>query len=103
MSLVSVKSLQSLPPGSDTRPAQVRVRLKIPKHYRNDPILSTLVNQHQITINILSALLAVDTSEGGWFDLEMQGTQGQLAAAILHINDLGVELWGDVPSDELGW
>jgi ABC-type methionine transport system ATPase subunit len=56
MSLVSVKSLQSLSSRSDTRPAQVRVRLKIPKHYRNDPILSTLVNQHQITINILSAL-----------------------------------------------
>ena len=56
MSLVSVKSLQSLSSGSDTRPAQVRVRLKIPNHYRNDPILSTLVNQHQITINILSAL-----------------------------------------------
>ena len=56
MSLVSVKSLQSLSSGSDTRPAQVRVRLKIPKHYRNDPILSTLVNQHQITIVILSAL-----------------------------------------------
>jgi hypothetical protein len=48
-------------------------------------------------------LLAADSSEGGWFDLEMQGTQGQLAAAILHINDLGVELWGDVSSDELGW
>jgi len=99
----SIQRLQTLQQAGDHRPTQLRLQLKIPHHYRNDPILSTLAHQYQLHINILTALLAANAGESGWFDLELQGAPAHLTDALLHINDLGIEVLTREVEEDWNW
>ena len=84
----------------DKRPTQTRIRLRIPKEYHQEPILSRLISQHGLTVNFNAALLATKTTEDGWFDLELQGTQTQIQSALIYLHDLDVEIWSNSASPE---
>jgi hypothetical protein len=48
-----------------------------------------------LTVNIGAALLGAGQRDDGWFDLNLQGTGDQIYSALIHLNDLGVEIWQD--------
>lgn len=84
-----------------TRFTQRRVRLRIPKHFHQEPIISQLVSTYQVTVNIVAAVLGANANGDGWFDLELRGTSEHVDQAFSYINDLGLEVWRD--SDQDGW
>jgi ABC-type methionine transport system ATPase subunit len=82
-------------PEQKQRRRDTRIRLRIPKQYHQEPIISDLITQYHLTVNIGAALLGAGQRDDGWFDLNLQGTGDQIYSALIHLNDLGVEIWQD--------
>lgn len=88
----------------DTRPTQTRIRIRIPKKYHSEPIISRLVSDHNLTVNFNAALLAANDSDDGWFDLDLQGTQPQIRSAFIYLAELDVEIWSkSTDPEEENW
>jgi hypothetical protein len=47
--------------------------VRIPKRYQQEPVISNLISDHGLTVNISAALLSANAREDGWFDLQLQG------------------------------
>ncbi len=97
------KSAPSTTGHEDNRPTKMRVRIRIPKEYQEDPIISRLVSHHGVTVNIAAALLGANARDDGWFDLELSGSTRQLQSALTYLNELDLELWGKSDSEQDGW
>ncbi len=54
--------------------ANKRIRLRIPKDYHQEPVISRLVSDYGLIVNITAAILGANAVGDGWFDLELQGT-----------------------------
>ncbi|MEG4229312.1 NIL domain-containing protein [Microcoleus sp. N9_B2] len=80
---------------ADSRQTQTRIRIRIPKEYHQEPVISNLISEQGLTVNFNAALLGVKTSDDGWFDLELIGTSQQIESALIYLNDLDVEIWSN--------
>jgi len=79
----------------DTRQTQTRIRIRVPKEYHQEPVISNLISEYGLTVNFNAALLGVKTLADGWFDLELNGTAKQIESALFYLNDLDVEIWSN--------
>jgi NIL domain len=77
----------------DPRPTQTRIRICIPKQYRSEPVISRLISQHHLTVNVNAALLDANARDDGWFDLELIGTGRQIQSALIYLAELDIEIW----------
>jgi ABC-type methionine transport system ATPase subunit len=88
----------------DSRPTQTRIRIRVPKEYHQEPVISNLISEYGLTVNFNAALLGVKTLDDGWFDLELNGTSQQIESALIYLNDLDVEIWSNSNKpDEETW
>lgn len=85
------------------RPTQTRIRLRIPKQYNDEPVISRLVSHHGVTVNISAALLGPNGRDDGWFDLELRGTNRQIQSALIYLDEMDLEIWGESNQEEDGW
>jgi len=85
----------------DNRHTQRRIRIRIPKQYHHDPVISRLVSDYHLTVNIQAAVLGANAIGDGWFDLELQGTIGAMESAMTYLNELDLEVWQGNEID--GW
>ncbi|MDZ8184409.1 MAG: NIL domain-containing protein [Nostoc sp. ChiSLP02] len=77
-----------------------RIRVRIPKNYHQEPVISRLVSDYGLTVNITAAILGANAVGDGWFDLELKGTQAQIQSGLAYLHDLKLEVWDDSkPSD----
>jgi ABC-type methionine transport system ATPase subunit len=88
----------------DTRQTKTRIRIRVPKEYHQEPVISRLISECGLTVNFNAALLGVKTLDDGWFDLELNGTTQQIESALIYLNDLDVEIWSNSANlDEETW
>ncbi|AFY81451.1 NIL domain-containing protein [Oscillatoria acuminata] len=88
----------------DSRPTHLRIRIRIPKEYQEEPIISRLISDHELTVNLNAALLASNIKNDGWFDLDLRGKKCQIDSAMIYLNDLDVEIWSkSTDPDEENW
>ncbi|PSB25046.1 NIL domain-containing protein [Stenomitos frigidus] len=88
----------------DRRPTQTRIRIRIPKNYQDEPVISRLTSHYGLTVNITAALLGANARDDGWFDLELRGTSEQIRSALLYFNELDLEIWKENTEDQSdGW
>jgi ABC-type methionine transport system ATPase subunit len=80
----------------NNRPTQTRIRIRIPKGYHEEPVISRLVSQYGVTVNIAAALLSANAREDGWFDLELRGTNLQIQSALTYLDELDLEVWNEL-------
>ena len=85
----------------DNRVTQRRIRIRIPKQYHREPVISRLVSHYNLTVNITAAILGANASGDGWFDLELQGTQPNIESALTYLDELDLEVWNEAEPD--GW
>jgi len=78
---------------ADNRQTQLRIRIKIPQKYHQEPVISKLISDHELTVNLNAALLGANASNDGWFDLDLQGTTPQIQSALIYLAELDVEIW----------
>lgn len=64
----------------------------ISKNYRYSPVIAGLVSLG-LTVNIVGALLNIDTKDDGWFDLEIWGNPQQIVFGLRYLKQLGLQIW----------
>lgn len=74
-------------------PNPVSIRLRIPKSYHRQPIISRLISRYSLTVNIAAALLGPKVQDDGWFDLELQGNPQQIQKGLAYLQVLDVEVF----------
>lgn len=79
---------------SKTSVTQVRVRLKIPAHYQNSPLISKLILNYGLIVNITGATLGEGNDGYGLFDLELKGPVDQIGQGLTFLASLGVTITG---------
>lgn len=99
MAILSISEFSS-PSG---RPTTTRIKVRIPKQLREEPVISHLISQHKLTVNIAAALLSSNGRDDGWFDLELRGTTQQIQNALIYLNELDLEMWSQLHAEEDGW
>ena len=72
-----------------------RIRLRIPQEYHQEPVISRLVSDYGLTVNISAAILGSNAIGDGWFDLDLQGTPAQIDSALVYLNDLDLQIWDE--------
>jgi ABC-type methionine transport system ATPase subunit len=77
----------------DNRVTQKRIRVRIPQQYHGDPVISRLVSEYNLTVNITAAILGANANGDGWFDLEVQGKNAEIENALFYLNELDLEIW----------
>lgn len=88
----------------DVRPTQTRVRIRVPKEYHQEPVISRLISEYGLMVNVNAALLGVNSADDGWFDLDLHGTASQIESALTYLNDLDVQIWNNsLAPDEETW
>ncbi|HEY9862726.1 MAG TPA: NIL domain-containing protein [Candidatus Obscuribacterales bacterium] len=80
-----------------------RIRVRIPKEYHQEPVISRLASNYGLQVNIIGAILGQNAKEDGWFDLLLKGTPQQIDSALIYLSDLDVEIWRDSKSEVDGW
>ncbi len=85
----------------DTRSTQKRIRIRIPKHYHQEPVISRLISDYSLTVTITAAILGANANGDGWFDLNLQGSNAQIENAMTYLTELDLEVWNDAETD--GW
>ncbi len=98
-----VESLKSTAELGTNRPIQTRIKIRIPKAFHEEPVISRLVSHHGVTVNITAALLGANARDDGWFDLELRGTNHQIQSALTYLNELDLEIWSQSTAEEDGW
>lgn len=87
----------------DNRPTKTRIKIRIPKNFHEEPVISRLVSDHGVTVNIAGALLGANARDDGWFDLELLGTKTQIQSALIYLDELNLEIWSQSNPEEDGW
>lgn len=90
------ESLELTPPDSTPENNPIiltRIRIRISKKYHQEPVISRLVSDYGLTVNIAAALLGANARDDGWFHLQLQGTSQQISSALIYLNDLDLEVW----------
>ncbi len=85
----------------DNRIAQKRIRIRIPKQYHREPVISKLISDYNLNVNITAALLGANGNGDGWFDLELQGQNTRIQDALIYLKELDLEIWTESETD--GW
>ncbi len=88
---------------SDHRVTQTRIRLRIPKTYHQEPVISRLVSHYGVIVNITAAILGANARDDGWFDLELRGRVPQINSALTYLDELDLEVWNSPDSEDDGW
>lgn len=85
------------------RPTHKRIRVRIPKEYNDEPVISRLVSHYGVTVNITAAFLGANARDDGWFDLDLRGTNPQIQSALTYLNEMDLEMWNESNQETDGW
>ncbi|MFN6563151.1 MAG: NIL domain-containing protein [Nostoc sp. ChiSLP01] len=85
---------------SDNTTTNKRIRLRIPKDYHQEPVISRLVSDYNLTVNITAAILGANAVGDGWFDLELKGTEAQIQSGLAYLHDLELEVWDETKTSD---
>ncbi|BAU11834.1 hypothetical protein LEP3755_23370 [Leptolyngbya sp. NIES-3755] len=80
---------------------RIRLRLEIPASSYQDPILSRLVSDFKLVVNITAAQLH-QTLES-YCDVELQGTPQQINQGLSYLRSINVRLTGKPNAAEDDW
>jgi ABC-type methionine transport system ATPase subunit len=86
-------SVTTLGNSENIRLNKTNITMRVPTSYHQEPIISHLVSDHGVTVNITSALLGENAKQDGWFNLELQGSERQIQSAMIYLEELDLEVW----------
>ena len=83
-------------------PMRIRLKILISEKFDNEPVLSRLILDYGLTVNITGANFRQDRSNG-WFDLELRGGVLQLQKALAYLQQLDLKILGKANPDGDSW
>jgi ABC-type methionine transport system ATPase subunit len=90
-------------PSEITHRIRQRIQIQIPPQYAQKPVISVLITRYEVEVNILSALLATNSRESGWFDLELHGIPARIQDALTYLSGLQIEILTDDAATQKSW
>jgi ABC-type methionine transport system ATPase subunit len=99
----NLKDNLQLDSNDDNRLTQTQITMRVPQNYHKEPIISRLVSDHGVTVNIIAAILGENAKEDGWFNLSLEGTSHQIQSALVYLEELDLEIWDKSSSDDDTW
>jgi hypothetical protein len=85
------------------RPTQIRIKIRIPKNYHQEPVIYKLVSYYNLEINLFAAILGKSGQEDGWFDLQLKGNSQQIDSALIYLSELDIEIWYEQDPEPDRW
>ncbi|NMF63836.1 hypothetical protein DP113_12460 [Brasilonema octagenarum UFV-E1] len=82
---------------------KIRLRLQIPGHYQQEPVISRLIAIYGLVVNITGAMLGKQTNGEGCFDLELRGTVAQIRHGLAYLESLNLKIVGKPNTEGDGW
>jgi NIL domain len=79
---------------------QTHIKILIPEKYHQEPIISRLVSDYQLTVTIKAAVLGANGAGGGWFDLNLTGLPVDVDRALAYFRDLKLDTWSGEQGQE---
>ncbi|HAX78474.1 MAG TPA: hypothetical protein DCY88_22255 [Cyanobacteria bacterium UBA11372] len=73
---------------------QIRLRVHIPLSYQQEPVFYRLISNYGLVVNITGAMLKENTTEQGYFDLELRGTPSQIGKGLSYLESLNIKIVG---------
>lgn len=73
---------------------QIRLCLYIPQSYLHEPVISRLISDYGLIVNITGAMLGAKTDCVGRFDLEIQGSVAQINHGMAYLESLNLKIIG---------
>ena len=77
-----------------------RIRVRITQDHHQEPVISRLVSEYGLTVNIKAAILGHNAIGDGWFDLDLQGTEAQIANGLTYLQELKLQVWDENSSSD---
>jgi len=81
---------------------QIRLRIYIPQHYQQEPIISLLTSEYGLIVNITEAMLISGNAQGK-FDFELSGTPSQICNGLNYLEKLQLKILGKPNAYGDGW
>jgi hypothetical protein len=72
-----------------------RIRVRITQDHHQEPVISRLVSEYGLTVNIKAAILGQNAVGDGWFDLDIQGTETQIENGLTYLRELKLQIWDE--------
>ncbi|BAZ88520.1 NIL domain-containing protein [Dolichospermum compactum] len=72
-----------------------RIRIRITQDHHQEPVISRLVSEYGLTVNIKAAILGQNAVGDGWFDLDIQGTETQIENGLTYLRELNLQIWDE--------
>lgn len=72
-----------------------RIRVRISQEHHQEPVISRLVSEYNLTVNIKAAILGQNAVGDGWFDLDLQGTEAQIENGLNYLQELKLQVWDE--------
>lgn len=72
-----------------------RIRIRITQDHHQEPVISRLVSEYGLTVNIKAAILGQNAVGDGWFDLDIQGTETQIENGLAYLRELNLQIWDE--------
>ena len=82
---------------------QIRLQLLIPQYYYQQPVISQLISDRSLVVNITAAMLGENTEKQGCFDLELKGTIPQICSGLTYLQSLNIKIVGKGNAFGDGW
>jgi ABC-type methionine transport system ATPase subunit len=80
---------------SENTPINKRIRIRITQDHHQEPVISRLVSESGLTVNIKAAILGQNAVGDGWFDLDIQGTETQIENGLTYLRELKLQIWDE--------
>lgn len=81
---------------------RVRLRLEIPAFYQQEPILSRLISDFDLVVNITGAMLSQNVN-GSYCNLEIRGTPERINRGLMYLKSLNIRMLGRPNATEDDW
>ncbi|MBD2387311.1 NIL domain-containing protein [Cylindrospermum sp. FACHB-282] len=72
-----------------------QIQVRIPNDYHQEPVISRLVSDYGLVVNITAALLAANAVGDGWFKLGLEGTETQIQNGLTYLQNLELQVWDE--------
>ncbi|MEY3256670.1 MAG: hypothetical protein RLZZ29_1805 [Cyanobacteriota bacterium] len=72
-----------------------RIRVRITQNHHQEPVISRLVSEYGLTVNIKAAILGQNAVGDGWFELDLQGRETQIQNGLNYLQELKLQIWDE--------
>ncbi len=72
-----------------------RIRMRITQNHHQEPVISRLVSEYGLTVNIKAAILGQNAVGDGWFELDLQGRETQIQNGLNYLQELKLQIWDE--------